>query len=45
MKKLFYIFLFAFASTLTITACSDEEINPSTELENGGGGLSADGNN
>jgi hypothetical protein len=45
MKKLFYIFLFAFASAITITACSDEEITPSSELENGGGGLSSDGRN
>jgi hypothetical protein len=45
MKKLFYILLFAFSSALTFTACSDEEVNPSTELDNGGGGVSTDGRN
>jgi hypothetical protein len=45
MKKLFYILMFAFVSALTITACSDEEIKPSSELENGGGSLSSDGRN
>ncbi|MBX2945914.1 MAG: hypothetical protein KF725_08765 [Cyclobacteriaceae bacterium] len=42
MKKLFYIFLFLSASLVSITSCSEEEIKPSTELENGGGGLSTD---
>jgi hypothetical protein len=45
MKKLFYILMFAFVSALTITACSDEEIKPSSELENGGGHQSTDGRN
>jgi len=45
MKKLFYFFLLALASSLTITACSDEEIKPSSELDNGGGHLATDGRN
>lgn len=28
MKKLFYILLFAFASSVAITACTDEEVRP-----------------
>lgn len=37
MKKLLY-FIFAMAAiSFTATSCADEEINPSTELDNGGG--------
>lgn len=39
MKKIIYILLFAIASSLTMTACTEEEINP-TEFSNGGGGIS-----
>jgi len=39
MKKVIYILLFAFATAMTVTACTEEEVNPSTEL-NGGGGQS-----
>lgn len=45
MKKLLYIFLLALASSLTFTACSDEEIKPSSELDNGGGHIATDGRN
>lgn len=44
MKKLFYIALFALVSSLTITACTEEEVAPSTEF-NGGGNISSDGRN
>lgn len=37
MKKLLYIFLLAFVSALTITACTEEEVKPASELDNGGG--------
>lgn len=42
MKKLFYIILFAFVCAGTFTACTEEEVAPSTELDNGGGGGSGD---
>ena len=45
MKKLIYITLFAFVSALTITSCTEEEIAPKTELDNGGGNTSNDGKN
>jgi hypothetical protein len=41
MKKFIYIFLFASVSALSFTACTEEEVKPSTEL-NGGGSGSAD---
>lgn len=37
MKKLFYIVMFIMTVSLTVTACAEEEIAPSTTLENGGG--------
>ena len=37
MKKLLYIFLFAAASAVSITSCTEEEVKPNTELDNGGG--------
>jgi hypothetical protein len=36
MKKFIYILLVAVTSSLTITSCTEEEVAPSTELENGG---------
>ncbi|MFZ2907045.1 MAG: hypothetical protein WAZ98_12635 [Cyclobacteriaceae bacterium] len=36
MKKLFYILLFAIVSASSFTACTEEEVAPSSELENGG---------
>ena len=41
MKKLFYIVLFAFVTAMSVTACTEEEIKPTTEL-NGGGGANND---
>lgn len=39
MKKLIYILLFALASGMTITSCTEEEVAP---VENGGGSGSTD---
>jgi hypothetical protein len=37
MKKLFYIALVAIASSVAFTSCTEEEVAPQTELDNGGG--------
>lgn len=37
MKKLFYIFLLALASGLTVTACTEEEVKPAGDNLGGGG--------
>ena len=37
MKKLFYILLLTIASAVTITSCTEEEVKPNSELDNGGG--------
>lgn len=43
MKNLIYILLFALISAMTITACTEEEIAPSADCnDNGGGGVSND---
>lgn len=42
MKKLLYILLFAFATSMTVSSCTEEEVTP-TDLSrgsNGGGGIS-----
>jgi hypothetical protein len=36
MKKLLYIVLFAFVTAMSVTACTEEEIKPTTELNGGG---------
>ncbi len=41
MKKLIYIVLLAFVATMSVTACTEEEVKPTTEL-NGGGGTDKD---
>ena len=41
MKKIIYIILFAFVSSVSFTACTEEEVTPSTEL-NGGGAADKD---
>jgi hypothetical protein len=41
MKKIIYIILFALVSSVAITACTEEEVAPSSS--NGGGRGSADG--
>ena len=38
MKKLIYIALFAFVTAMSVTACTEEEVKPSTELNGGGNG-------
>ena len=35
MKKLIYILLFAFTVSSTFTACTEEEIKPSSEFRSG----------
>jgi hypothetical protein len=38
MKKLFYILLLTVATSMTFSACTEEEITPRTETVGGGGG-------
>ena len=38
MKKLFYAVLFAVITAMSVTACTEEEIKPNTELNGGGTG-------
>ena len=45
MKKFIYIALFAFVSAMTFTACTEEEVAPVAEVENGGAGVTPDGKN
>ena len=40
MKKLFYVLLVAFAASLTITSCTEEQVEPQTTGPNAGGGTS-----
>ncbi|WP_267297538.1 hypothetical protein [Parachryseolinea silvisoli] len=42
MRKAIYILLFAFISSITISACTEEEITPACD-DNGGGRGSTDG--
>ena len=39
MKKLIYIILISFVSSITITACTEEEVIPT---QDNGGGIGAD---
>ena len=36
MKKLIYILLVAFTTSLTFTSCTEEEVTPSSEIVNSG---------
>jgi hypothetical protein len=36
MKKFIYIALFAVVTAMSVTACTEEEIKPSTEMNGGG---------
>jgi len=45
MKKFAYIMLLALISALSLTACTEEEVTPRTELDNGGANNSTDGKN
>jgi hypothetical protein len=38
MKKFIYILLFAFVCAGSFTSCTEEEVKPTSELENGGAG-------
>jgi hypothetical protein len=40
MKKVFYILLVSLMTSLSIVACTEEEVTPTTESGNGGGGVS-----
>ena len=37
MKKLLYIVMIAVATSLVFSSCTEEEVAPTTELDNGGG--------
>lgn len=37
MKKLIYILLFTVTVAMSFTACTEEEVTPTTDMENGGG--------
>lgn len=40
MRKSIYYLMFAIAASLTLSACTEEEVAPSTiELNGGGGGI------
>lgn len=41
MKKLFYVLLVAFAASLTITSCTEEQVEPQSTGSNGGGASEA----
>jgi hypothetical protein len=41
MKKIIYVLLFALVTAMSVTACTEEEVTPSTEL-NGGGAADKD---
>lgn len=40
MKKLIYVLLVAFAASLSITSCTEENVEPQSTGNNGGGGPS-----
>jgi hypothetical protein len=40
MKKLFYVLLMAFAASLTITSCTEEQVEPQGTDPNYGAGTS-----
>jgi hypothetical protein len=42
MKRIIYVILFAAFSSLTITACTEDEVVPTQNTDNGGGNGSAD---
>jgi hypothetical protein len=43
MKKIIYFILFAITSSLAITACTEEDVTPSNEETNTGGGTTDPG--
>ena len=40
MKKMFYVLLVAFAASLTITSCTEEQVEPKTDGSTLGGNAS-----
>jgi hypothetical protein len=38
MKKLIYTLIIAFATSMAVTSCTEEEVTPQATLSNGGGG-------
>ena len=40
MKKIIYIFLLCISSAMVVTSCTEEEVAPNTEFDNGGTGAS-----
>jgi hypothetical protein len=42
MKKIIYILLLAFSASISLSACTEEEVAPSTELKRNGGGGESD---
>lgn len=39
MKKIIYMLLLAFATSMAFTACTEEEVAPSTVMNGGGQGI------
>lgn len=39
MKKFIYILFFAFVCAVSFSSCTEEEVKPTSELDNGGGGV------
>jgi len=39
MKKLLYILLISILGAVSFTACTEEDVTPSTELNGGGAGI------
>jgi len=42
MKKIIYILLVAFATTMSLSACTEEEVSPSTEFKKSSGATPTD---
>jgi hypothetical protein len=42
MKKIIYSILFGVLVSLSVSACTEEEVKPSNELEDNGGGGATD---
>ncbi|HYF71100.1 MAG TPA: hypothetical protein VD884_23385 [Ohtaekwangia sp.] len=43
MKKIIYILLIAFSTSLALTSCTEEEVKPKPQLTNPAGGASTPG--
>ena len=40
MKKILYVLLIAFSTSVALVSCTEEEVVPTTQGDNGGGGAS-----